>query len=223
MPFMIKAAIFDMDGLIIDSEPFWREAEKIVFSEVGIELTDAMCEKTMGFRIDEVVAHWHRYKPWDNKTLLEIENLVIANVENLIDKTGQPMEGIPAIFEYFASKGIEMAIASSSSFRLINAVVKKLQIHSYFKFIHSAEKEQFGKPHPAIYINTATMLKKTHSECLVFEDSFNGLIAGKAAKMHTIAVPDPLHFQQTRFDIADFKLKSLTEFNDMHLEFFNNH
>ncbi|WMJ72149.1 hexitol phosphatase HxpB [Cytophagaceae bacterium ABcell3] len=217
---MIKAVIFDMDGLLIDSEPFWRKAEKIVFREVGIELTDEHCESTMGLRIDEVVKHWYRKKPWENKSLLEIENAVVDHVEELIRTTGQPMPGVYDTISMLKSKGIDLAIASSSSFRLIHAVTEKLGIKDDMKLVHSAEKEEFGKPHPSIYIYTGRELGREFHECLVFEDSFNGLIAAKAARMHAIAIPDSKSFSQTRFDIADFKLSSLKDFNERHLEFF---
>ncbi|MFN6943515.1 MAG: hexitol phosphatase HxpB [Cytophagaceae bacterium] len=219
---MIKAVIFDMDGLLIDSEPFWREAEKIVFREIGIELTDAMCESTMGLRIDEVIKHWYRLKPWKNKCLKEVEVDVLNRMDELIRTSGQAMPGVYEVIKMLDSRGIDMAIASSSSFKLIHAVVNKLNLKPYLKFVHSAEKEDYGKPHPAIYIHTARQLGREPHECLVFEDSFNGLIAAKAARMHTIAIPDAASFAQTRFDIADFKLASLKDFNEQHLEFFAN-
>src|SRR5688572_9324679 len=98
---MITAAIFDMDGLLIDSEPIWREAEKTIFKQVGLDLSDEMCAQTMGLRIDEVVQHWYTIRPWSNKSLKQIETEVLDAVERLIIQRAQPMEGVYDILEFF--------------------------------------------------------------------------------------------------------------------------
>jgi sugar-phosphatase len=95
--------------------------------------------------------------------------------------------------------------------RLIKATVKKLGIEDYFKLLVSAEHETYGKPHPAVFLRTAETLKVRPDECLVLEDSFYGLLAAKAAKMKCAVVPDALGFNDARFVIADWKLKSLKE------------
>jgi sugar-phosphatase len=66
---MIKAIIFDMDGLLVDSEPYWKIAEKICFGKLGLTLTDELLRQVMGFRLNEVVEHWYNYQPWGEKTL----------------------------------------------------------------------------------------------------------------------------------------------------------
>ena len=90
----ISAVIFDMDGLLIDSEPFWQQAEKIVFKKVGIELTTEMCYETMGLRIDEVVMYWYEKKPWDHISLQEIQAEIIDRVIELIHENGKQKEGV---------------------------------------------------------------------------------------------------------------------------------
>jgi len=120
----IQAAIFDMDGLLIDSEPLWQEAEKRIFAEVGIELTTAMCEQTMGMRIDEVVGHWYKFKPWTNKDLKELEHEVVNEVEHLIRTKGEPMPGVDHIISFFKNKNLRLAVASSAHLRLIEQFLK---------------------------------------------------------------------------------------------------
>jgi len=219
---MIQAVIFDMDGLLIDSEPFWQAAEKVAFRKVGIELTDAMCGQTIGLRIDEVVEHWHRQFPWDHISQKAIQELIVDHVIQFVREKGEPLSGVDRIFRFFKNKGVKIALASSSHQRLIDAVLNKFGIEECFDVIHSAEFETYGKPHPAIYLTTAQKLAVLPTECLAFEDSFNGLIAAKAARMKTICVPDPTAFDETKFDIADLKLRSLKEFNEEHLRALNN-
>lgn len=205
------AVIYDMDGLIIDSEPFWRQAEMKVFATVGINLTEQDCIQTTGFRFDEVVEHWWHKKQWTDKTKQQIHDEVLDEMENAITHHAEAMPGVHASLDYFKSKGIKMAVASSSAMRLIKATVKKLKIESYFDLLVSAEHETHGKPHPAVFLRTAEMLNARAERCLVLEDSFNGLLAAKAAKMKCAVVPYPEDYNNPKLIIADWKLKSLNE------------
>ena len=207
----IDAVIYDMDGLIIDSEPFWRKAEMKVFATVGLQLTEKDCIETTGFRFDEVVEHWWQRAPWTGKTKQQIHDEVLDEMENAITHNAQAMTGVRESLHFFKSKKLKMAVASSSAMRLIKATVKKLKIESYFHLLVSAEHEPYGKPHPAVFLRTAEMLKVRPEKCLVIEDSFNGLLAAKAAKMKCAVVPYPEDYNNPKLVIADWKLKSLNE------------
>ncbi|TAH06322.1 MAG: hypothetical protein EAZ16_00180, partial [Sphingobacteriales bacterium] len=98
-------------------------------------------------------------------------------------------------------------------------VVDKLQIRPYLHTITSAEHLPFGKPHPQVFIDCAAALNSNPQACLVFEDSFNGMIAAKAAKMKCVVVPHPASFNHPRWGAADLKLSSLANFNDLLLNF----
>lgn len=206
-----ELVIYDMDGLIIDSEPFWRQAEIKVFATVGIQLTENDCMETTGFRFDEVVDYWYQRRPWTGASKAEIHDAVIDEMENAITHHAVGMAGVHNSLDYFKQQGKQIALASSSAMRLIKATVKKLRIEHYFDLLVSAEHEMYGKPHPAVFLRTAETLKKIPEKCLVLEDSFNGLLAAKAAKMKCIAIPDVQHYNDPRFVIADWKLKSLNE------------
>jgi HAD superfamily hydrolase (TIGR01509 family) len=205
------AVIYDMDGLIINSEPFWRQSEMKVFASVGINLTEEDCLKTTGFRFDEVVEHWWHQQPWETKTKQQINDEVIDEMENAITHHAKEMAGVHASLDYFKSEGKRLALASSSAMRLIKATVKKLKLEDYFELLVSAEHETNGKPHPAVFLRTAETLRVRPERCLVIEDSFYGLLAAKAAKMSCIVIPDPANFNDPRLAIADWKLKSLEE------------
>jgi HAD superfamily hydrolase (TIGR01509 family) len=211
---MINAVIFDMDGLLLDSEPFWQEAEIEVFGRLGIALTREHCMEFMGVRIGEVVAHRFRENPWATKTPQEVQDEIVEQVEQLVLDRGTPLPGVHEAIAFVRSKGIPCALASSSSMRLISAVLQRLDLQSEFNVVHSAEFEAFGKPHPGVFLTTAATLGIEPSACLVLEDSFNGVLAAKAARMSVIAVPPKEYAADPRFVIADAVIGSLAEFGE---------
>jgi sugar-phosphatase len=123
------------------------------------------------------------------------------------------MAGAIELITDLAAKGYPLAICSSSPMRLIEAVVSKLELKQKFQTLISAENLCFGKPHPEVYINGASALGVSSTECLAIEDSINGVIAAKAARMTTIAIPEPIQFDRPEFAVADSKYHSLIEFH----------
>jgi len=209
---MIEAVIFDMDGLLIDSEPLWQEAEVQIFGNVGVPLTLDMTPQTMGLRTDEVVSYWHKRFPWDTPTQQEVGRQLDETVSELIRQKGIAKEGVQQAISICESAGLPIAIASSSPMLLITTVLEKLGIANKIKAIHSAHDEAYGKPHPAVYISTAEALGIHPDHCLTFEDSANGVLSAKAAKMKCIAIPEPESRNDKRFGIADIILHSLLDF-----------
>lgn len=207
----ISTFIFDMDGLLINSEPFWQEIEKDVFRELGIEITDKDLKDSMGLKNTEVVALMiNRYKIKNIAPQIlcdKIENGMVAK----IDAEGKLMQGSIEMLEYCKDRKLNISLATSSSFKIINAVLDSLNIRHYFQEINSAYDELYGKPHPAVFIKAADRLGVLPYQCLVLEDSVNGVIAAKAAKMFTVAIPESADFNNPKFSIADQKFLSLSE------------
>ena len=208
----IQAVVLDMDGLMVDSEPFWRQAEMEEFAKVGLGLTLDQCIQTTGIRIDEVAEYWYRRYPWQGPTAKEVSLRIIKRVEELVVEKGQPLPGLERIIKMVKDKGLPLALASSSPMSLINTVLDKFKIKEEFDFIRSAELEVYGKPHPSVYIKTIQDLGVPAEFCLTFEDTMAGTIAAKAACMKVVAVPQEENMSDVRFVLADLQLKSLLEF-----------
>jgi sugar-phosphatase len=210
---MIDAVIFDMDGVLMDSEPFWQEAEIEIFATVGINLTRAQCIETTGLPVNDVVEYRHTQNPWNHKSLDQISDEILTGVELRVRERAVLLDGVMDVLEFFKNRRIPIALASSSAMRLINTVLNKFSMENTFNVVHSAEREEYGKPHPAVFLTTAKHLSIPPAHCLVFEDSFIGLIAAKAARMKTVVIPMAEQWNEARFDIADSKLRSLREFS----------
>jgi len=209
-----RAVIFDMDGLLIDSEPFWAEAERQVFSSLGVELSDALCERTACMTTREVTEFWYARFPWKHRSLKDVENDVIDRVEALIRDHGRPMPGARQIVEYLHRKEWRVGLSTNSPHRLIAAVLQKLDIARYFHGITSSEHVERGKPDPAVYLSTLRKLDVEAQDCVAFEDSASGVMAAMAAGIRTIAVPPAHDFDNPAYSRAHGKWRSLLEFSE---------
>ena len=208
----ISAVIFDMDGLIIDSEPLWKIAEIETFKEVGFDFTFEMCALTTGMRIDEVVEFWREKLKWENFTNTEIVDKIQNKMIQLIKERGKLLPGIIESLNLLNANDVLIGLASSSSMSLINTTVDTLKIRKFFNVIHSAENEIAGKPNPAVFLSTAKMLKVNPEKCLVLEDSKAGMNAGINANMRTIVIPE-LGTSPKWANRGYKKLKTMLEFN----------
>jgi mannitol-1-/sugar-/sorbitol-6-/2-deoxyglucose-6-phosphatase len=215
---MIQAVIFDLDGTIIDSEPLWQEAEISLFAEEGLFMTNQDCTKTMGLQTYQAVKYWHNKIPVKKRSVEELTVALNRRMMQLIRQKGEIKAGIKEILELISDKKIPMAIASSSTISLIEAVVDKLEIRKYFKSISSGDFVKYGKPHPEIFLLAASELKVDPVYCVAIEDSFNGMISAKAARMKLIAYLDDGRINDTKYDFADLKLESFHNFSIKELE-----
>jgi sugar-phosphatase len=207
----VKALIFDMDGVLIDSEPLWRKAMISGFNQAGMPLTDEDCRKTTGMRFIEVIHVWIAHYKITNVSPIQLEKEVLDILVNLVETEGKPMPGALEILEYAKSIDIKVGLATSSSSRLMNAVLNKLGVRHSFDATVSAELMNYGKPHPEVFLVCAQQLNVKPQECVVIEDSVNGVIAAKAAQMKVIAIPDGEHRYQKEFAVANYFCENMPQ------------
>lgn len=212
----IEAIIFDMDGVIIDSEHLWKRAEKEVFSSVGVKLSDELCKITEMMTTTEVTEFWFKRFPWKGKTLKEVEDGVVERVALLIEAEGKEIEGINEFIKDLKSKGYKIGLATNSPSSLISVVLKKLNLKTYFDVTSSAEHESEGKPSPLVYLTVAEKLNVKPEHCVALEDSTSGLLAAKKAGMKTVAI---LKNNQDSIEneIADYKIRNYNQFDFLSL------
>lgn len=213
---MVSAVIFDMDGLLIDSEPIWRRAEVRIFGSLGVPLTEDLCAQTMGLRLDEVVKYWHERHPWECFDADAVCEEILDEMERQLSRHAQPMPGVNEVIDFFEERSLKLALATSSYLRLVDVVLRELGLANTFEAVRSAQFEKRGKPQPDVFLSTARELGVEPANCLVFEDSPFGVQAAKNAGMLCVAVPEEMNMQNSTVHQADLVLRSLREFDETH-------
>jgi len=207
----INAVIFDMDGLLIDSEPYWQEAGKETLLHYGKSLTTEQYHRSTGLRTEEWIAHWFNHFGINDAHQKEAVDAIIQKAIEKIDRHAVLMPGAKEIIDAMQAK-MKVGLATSSPMSLVEIVLPKLNLSKPFDVIGSAEYLPYGKPHPQVYIDTANALDISPLHCLAFEDSFNGMIAAKAARMKCVVVPAKDDYDAPKWQAADGKMRSLEEF-----------
>ncbi len=188
---MITSVLFDMDGVLMDSQPMHYDADIVTLGHYGVEICASDVEKYAG------TTNLDRY------TKYKEEYGIDASVKEMVSFREQcimkfvkeyPLEPISGIVELLKSVemvGLKTAVASSSSYDFIYAVLDRLNIRKYFDDVVSGEAMENGKPAPDIFIEAASILESAFDECVVVEDSHNGVLAGVRAGMKVIGYINP--------------------------------
>ena len=217
-PRQILAAIFDMDGLLVDSEPLWDQAELDVIASLGVDITRRHeLPDTLGLRIDMVVDLWFAQQPWKGPSRQEVTERIITRAIALVEETRPLLPGVREAVALCKSQGIRVGLASASPLHMLEKVLIMFELRDSFDALASAEKLPYSKPHPQVYLDCAQKLGVSPLSCVALEDSVNGMIASKAARMRSIVVPAHENQDDPRFVLADVKLASLTELTTGHL------
>jgi sugar-phosphatase len=211
-PRQILAAIFDMDGLLIDSEPLWDRAELEVMASLGVDIMRrGELPDTLGLRIDMVVDLWHAHQPWVGPDRAEVTDRIINRAISLVEEERPLLPGVRDAVALCKAQGMKVGLASASPLHMLEKVLTMFDLRDQFDALASAEALPYSKPHPQVYIDCAAKLGIDPLCCVALEDSVNGMIASKAARMRSIVVPDSEHFQDPRYILADVKLSSLQQ------------
>ena len=180
----LKAVIFDMDGVILDSEPIYYQIETKFFGNLGISISDEEYHTFVGLSMMEMcrrIKNNHNLKE-EIETLVKSNNEVVfqhfSNSENL-----QSTPFLEQFMQNLLENNIKLAVASSSSKKLIEVILEKLILKKYFKICVSGNEVKNGKPAPDVFLYTANLMNVNPEECLVIEDSTNGVKAAKSAEM----------------------------------------
>lgn len=214
----VLAAIFDMDGLLIDSEPLWDQAELDVFASLGVDITRRHeLPDTLGLRIDQTVRMWYEALPWSGPDQAEVTQRIIARALALVEETRPLLPGVEQALQLCQQQGLNIALASASPLLMLERVLEMFDLRKYFDAIASAEALPYSKPHPQVYLDAAAKLGVDPLNCVTLEDSYNGMIATKAARMRSIVVPAAEYADDARWALANVKLANLTELKAEHL------
>lgn len=214
----ILAAIFDMDGLLIDSEPLWDRAELEVIAGLGVDISrrDELPD-TLGLRIDMVVELWFAQQPWNGPDRREVTDRIISRALSLVEEERPLLPGVREAVALCKAQGLKVGLASASPLHMLERVLSMFDLRDSFDALVSAETLPLSKPHPQVYLDCAARLGVDPLTCVALEDSVNGMIASKAARMRSIVIPAEEGQQDPRFALANVKLRSLEELTVTHL------
>ena len=212
-----EATLFDMDGLLIDSEVLWHEAEIEIFGGLGVDIDEATDRSTKGLFVVEVVDYWYDRYPWSGPSRADVVEMLLARVGELIEGKGRLLPGADRAITLCAARG-PVALASSTPLALIERALDHFGLRDRFLSLHSAEFEPYGKPHPGVFLTAAAALGVGPERCLVLEDSAAGVLAAKAARMTVVAVPTPGDRSLAPFALADLVLASLEDLSEEWLD-----
>lgn len=214
----VLAAIFDMDGLLIDSEPLWDQAELDIFASLGVDITRRHeLPDTLGLRIDQTVRMWFEALPWSGPDQQEVTQRIIARALALVEETRPLLPGVEQALQLCQQQGLKIGLASASPLHMLERVLEMFDLRKYFDVLASAEALPYSKPHPQVYLDAAAKLGIDPLNCVTLEDSFNGMIATKAARMRSIVVPAAGHRDDARWALANVILDDLTQLKPEHL------
>ncbi|WP_018249658.1 HAD family hydrolase [Orenia marismortui] len=208
----LKGIIFDMDGVIVDSEPIHYKVNQIILKDMNIEISEEEYNSFIGVSNPDM---WSIIK--DRYGLKEsLEDLVNKQnkitLEYLRDSNINPINGIVKLLEELKNNGLKVALASSSSEKLIELILNKFHIQQYFIETISGENFAKSKPNPQIFFHAAKKLKLKAEECVVIEDSKHGIEAAKRADMKAIGYKN-INSGNQDLSKADLIVESIREIN----------
>jgi HAD superfamily hydrolase (TIGR01509 family) len=183
----LEMVLFDMDGVIIDSEPLWSEAERQLLTRRNLTYSEHLKPLLMGLDSREAVRILLRHYNLDES----VEDLVHERnqlVSELVQKHGQPIPHAIDLVRRVRNAGLKTVLASSSPYSLVEIVVEKLKIGPLLDLVVSGDEVSRGKPAPDIYLAAAKTLGVVPECCLAIEDAPNGVRAAKAAGMRCLAI-----------------------------------
>ena len=211
----MKSVIFDMDGVLVDSEVYHFQAEKLILKKIGISIAEEEIHSFVGLAMNKM---WERIKNKHNlekpvSALVEEDTIFRVNYFKSVGKI-HPIEGVEELIKAIIKQGLKTAVASSSHPDLIKTVLEASNLLQYFPVCLSGFNVKQGKPEPDIFFETAASLNVKPENCVVIEDSYNGVTAAKKAGMKCIGYQNPSSGKQ---DLSGADL-IINNFNRINIE-----
>jgi len=210
---MIQTVIFDMDGVIVDTEPVHHYAYNQHFKQLNIAVTPEMYASFTGNSTKNI---FERLKTQFN--LKEDVTTLVETKRNLFNDAFDSkedlylLEGVEDLIKDLYTHGMQLVLASSSATVTINRIFNRFNLHQYFTHIVSGEDFPKSKPHPAIFQHAAFLAQTPIENCIVIEDSTNGILAAKAAGIYCIGY-DSFHSKMQDYSKADLVISDFRELN----------
>lgn len=207
---IIRAVLFDLDGTLIDSEPVYFESEKKFFAGYGINYSEELNHNYIGRGAMAMLEEFETMFPDSPLTQIDMPEKLGLKDQAYLELAHKKVKVFPAVLAFaktLKDKGITIGIASGSSLKVITAMAESLGFLSLFSVIISAEEVKEGKPAPDVFLEAARRMGIEPTNCLVLEDSRNGLLAAKAAGMHSVLLPDPELPEHPDWKLADILIK----------------
>ena len=211
----LKAVIFDMDGVIIDSEPLHHKAYHAMFDEIGISVSDELYESLTGKSTinvcKQLIDRFGLTRSPDEMATIKRRHFDMIFES---DKTFDLIEGVRDLIESYHENGLTLVLASSATMRTIDRVFKRFDLNEYFKAKLSGADLKASKPHPEIFIKATAATGFTTEECVVIEDATNGIEAAKSAGIYCIGF-DSEHSKNQDYSKADVVIN---DFKKIHFD-----
>jgi beta-phosphoglucomutase len=208
---MLKAVLFDMDGVIVDTEPLHYKAYHRMFNDVGIDVSETLYDSFTGQSTINICRrladHFQlRYQP---------EDLVVLKRKHFTDlfdndESLKLIDGVYSCIKEYYDNQLTLVLASSASMFTINRVFDRFDLNPYFSGKFSGADLKQSKPHPEIFVKAAAHTGYERSECMVIEDSTNGILAAKSAGIYCVAYKSP-HSHGQDYSKADLVISNFDE------------
>lgn len=208
---MFKAALFDMDGVIVDSEPLHHKAYHQMFNDINIEVSDELYASFTGQSTLEICKFLvnHFELPLGPQTLVDIKRSHFKQLFET-DESLALIDGVLDLIKDYHKHGITMVVASSASMTNIDRIFDRFDLNPYFKAKISGADLKQSKPHPEIFIKAAELAGHHRKDCFVIEDSTNGITAAKKAELYCIGF-DSFHSEDQDYSLADLVVSSFKD------------